>query len=345
MSPRAMIASVFRGDSVLTLDTVAVPDVDGDGVLVEVSHCGICGTDLHMFIENWAPPGSVGGHEWSGVVADVGSEAAKAGWKVGDRVVGGPSRGCAACRPCLAGEAQLCVHRGKGAPTVGAFAQYKAARCDGLYRVPGALDMRTAALTEPLAVALHAIERSGVRPGDRVLVTGAGPIGQLVIAVLRARGIGDVVVSEPALARRERAAALGAPAIAPEQLPAAPDHPLDLVIDPYDVVFECSGRRDATEATLGLLGRHGVFVLCGTGRDRPRLDAIRAITNELVITGACEYTPDDFDRSIELLADGQLPIELLVEPEDVPLGSLQHAMERLVAGEVAGKLLVVPGIR
>src|SRR5579872_5752565 len=129
-----MLASVYRGNRTLELATVAVPDVDDDGVLVEVSHCGICGTDLHNFLEGWAKPGTTGGHEWSGVVVEVGAGAAALGWGVGDRVVGGPSRGCGECDMCVGGDPQLCLRHDAGAgPFRGAFASYKATPVDDLY--------------------------------------------------------------------------------------------------------------------------------------------------------------------------------------------------------------------
>jgi (R,R)-butanediol dehydrogenase / meso-butanediol dehydrogenase / diacetyl reductase len=339
-----MLASVYRGNRTLGVDTVAVPEVDDDGVLVEVNYCGICGTDLHTFMEDWGSPGPTGGHEWSGVIAEVGSLAAAAGWRTGDRVVGGPSRGCDECEMCLEGFPQLCLRsESTGAsPFMGAFARYKAARAVTLYRLPDSLDLRTAALTEPLAVAYRGVQRSGILPGQRALVTGGGPIGQLTIAVLRAQGVDDIVLSEPTPARRTQCAALGATVVEPDQLPATPARSIDVATKPFHAAFECSGRVEAMEAALGLLGRHGVLILSGVGRRRPRFDPIRIVANELVVMGSREYTPADYSRSIDLLAAGALPVELLVEPEDVPLDQVQRAMERLFAGELVGKVLVVP---
>ena len=128
----------------------------------------------------------------------------------------------------------------------GAFCRYKVVPATRLLRVPDALSTRAAALTEPTAIAIHTVNLSGVTPGDRVLVTGAGPVGLLTIAVLRARGIDDITVSEPAPARRERALAVGATrAVAPDALGRAPmGRPVD---DAYVVAFECSGHGSAGE--------------------------------------------------------------------------------------------------
>src|SRR5204862_3887810 len=117
------------------------------------------------------------------VICAVGDEVD--GWAIGDRVVGGPDRGCGDCGPCRDGLPHLCLGRSKAGvtPHQGAFAQYKALRADGLFRVPAGLDLRTAALTEPLAVALHGVLRAAPAPAQRALVTGPGPIGLLTVAV------------------------------------------------------------------------------------------------------------------------------------------------------------------
>ena len=175
-----------------------MPQPGPGDVLVEVSHCGVCGTDLHMVVEGWGTPGTVGGHEWSGTVVDTGADVT--GLAVGDLVVGGPPPGCGRCEPCLAGRSCLCLARsqpGSGTGPDGAFAPFVRADHRAVVRIPDGLDLRTAALAEPLAVSLHAVTRADVRPGQRVLVTGAGPIGTLAVVGLRARGIDDIVVSEP----------------------------------------------------------------------------------------------------------------------------------------------------
>src|SRR5207342_3578931 len=120
----------------------------------------------------------------------------------------------------------------------GAFCLYKIVPASQLLRVPETLSTRAAALTEPTAIAIHTVNISGAQPGDRVLVTGGGPVGLLTTAVLRARGIDDITVSEPAPLRRERALAVGAArVIAPDELPRAPmGRP---VPEPYTVAFEC----------------------------------------------------------------------------------------------------------
>jgi threonine dehydrogenase-like Zn-dependent dehydrogenase len=338
-----MPAAVYRGEQTIAVEHLSVPWPGAGEALIEVSHCGICGSDLHLVMEDMGRPGSIGGHEYSGVVVALGSGVT--GWDLGAKVVGGPGRGCGVCRPCERGHTNLCVHKDQPgvAPFQGAFARYKCCRVDALYRVPDGLDLRIAALTEPTAVALRGVRRSGARSDDRVLVTGAGPIGLLTIAVLKASGVDDITVSEPAAARRQRALMVGARRVVePAELPPPPVHPAGLADEPFDVAFECSGRATATETAVGLLARSGTLVLSGTGLKRPRLDANRVILNELVVTGTVEYVPSDYRDALALLDEGRLPVDALIEPDDVGLAGLQHAMKLLVAGELAGKVMVVP---
>jgi (R,R)-butanediol dehydrogenase/meso-butanediol dehydrogenase/diacetyl reductase len=340
--PASMPAAVFKGDGKIAIEEIALPDVGPEEVLLEISHCGICGTDLHMVLDGWGRPGSVGGHEYSAIVLAVGS--AVSSWKPGDAVVGGPTPGCGSCDRCVAGHANLCRQRERfgSSPFTGAFALYKLNRAETLYRVPEQLDLRAAALTEPVAVALRGVRRSGARAGDRVLVTGGGPIGLLTVAVLKATGVEQIAVSEPNEARRRLALAMGASsAIHPSDLE-QPVMPMDTISSPYRVAIECSGRVAAAEAALASLDVAGTLVLSGAGMDRPKLDTNRVILNELRITGTFEYEPADYRAALDLLAAGTIPAETVIEPVDQPLDRLQWAIEQLAAGELAGKVMVAP---
>ena len=339
--PATMQAAVYHRAGEVSVEERPVPELAPHDVLLEVSHCGVCGSDLHMFVEGWARPGTIGGHEYSGRVAAVGS--AVSAWAPGDEAIGGPSRKCGTCEYCNAGRPQLCS--GRPAPGLsdfqGAFAEYVRVHEDEAVPVPEGVSLRAAALTEPLAVALHGMTRGGVRAGHRVLVTGAGPIGALSIAACRARGITDIVVSEPHPRRRALAERLGAVAISPDELP-TPAMPFDVVDEPFDVALECSGHARAMEACLAQLRPAGALVLVGAGMHPPKFDPNRIILNELSITGAFVYDPDGFQRALELLASPEFPTELLIESQDVPLDGLPGAVDQLVAGEIPGKVLIAP---
>jgi (R,R)-butanediol dehydrogenase/meso-butanediol dehydrogenase/diacetyl reductase len=223
----------------------------------------------------------------------------------------------------------------------GAYCRSVVAPASRLLRIPAGLDVRAAALTEPTAIALHTLTLSGAQPDDRVLVSGGGPVGQLTLAVLRAHGVEDVTVVEPAPARRSRAVELGAARVlAPDELPRAPmGHPVE---SPFTLAFECSGNARAAEAALDQLDYAGTMLFVGTGHELPRVNHNRAIVLELTIIGAYNYDAHGFEDALALLASGRLPLDLLIEPADAVLDSLDAAMARLAAGELAGKVMVRP---
>lgn len=271
--PETMSAAVLQGPGRLAVQEVAVPTVGPDDVLVAVELCGVCGSDLHMVLEGWGQPGSWQGHEWIGTVAAVGESVTT--WREGDVVVGGPTVRCGECAHCRAGRPSLCSARdtpGIG-PEQGGFATYKLAPAAELLPMPAGLEPRAAALAEPLAVALHGIHQSRVAPGQRAMVLGAGPIGALTIAALRAMGVDHVVAVEPSPSRQELARAVGATEVRlPTDLVVPSIAEPGLVVDDaVDVVLECSGKASAMEAGLAQLVRGGILVLVGAGIEPPQI--------------------------------------------------------------------------
>ena len=349
-----MRALVCDDGGALVVEESPVPDPGPRDVILHVSHCGICGTDLHQILgrrgasetDRRTANGRAGdgrlvlGHEYSGVVIAVGREVR--GWAPGDRVVGGPGPGCGACTRCRAGTPHLCPVAPRGGAGNGSWATHRRVDAGHLFRVPDGLDLRTAALAEPTAITLRAVRRSGARAGDRVLVTGAGSIGLLAVAVLADLGA-DVVVSEPSASRRSRTLAVGArTAVEPPALP-RPTGGVDLVEEPFAAVIECSGRADAIEHGLALLDRGGTMVLVGIGAgSRPALDSTRLTLSEATVTGSLDYSRAEFADAIAYLAAGRLPVGHLLEPDDVPLERVADVLPGLASGEIAGKVLVAP---
>jgi threonine dehydrogenase-like Zn-dependent dehydrogenase len=162
------------------------------------------------------------------------------------------------------------------------------------------------------------------------------------VAALRAAGVTDIVVSEPHASRRALCEKLGARTVMPDDLE-MPAMPHDLVAEPFDVVLECSGHKAAIESALSQLKRAGVLVLVGAGISKPKFDSNRILLNELMITGAFVYDYDGFPRALELLASGKLPLDDLVEADEVGLEGLVDACVALNDGELAAKVMVVPG--
>jgi 2-desacetyl-2-hydroxyethyl bacteriochlorophyllide A dehydrogenase len=339
-----MLAAVYRAPGEVAVEERPVPSPGPGQVLIEVGHCGVCGSDLHLMLEGWGERDTVHGHEFSGTIAAIGPEAS--GWQVGDRVVGGPSPRCGTCRRCREGRPSQCERRGEFAVghNDGAFARYTLLDARAVIPVPDGMDPRVAALAEPLAVALHGITRAELQPGDSVMVFGAGPIGALSIAALVAFGVEPVVVIEPGARRRALAADLGAhEVLEPSSIETFPPWEPDRIsARAVDAVLECSGKKPAIEAGFHQLRRGGRLVLVGAGMEAPSFDPNRLLLNELVITGSFVYDADGFERAMELLASGRLPTDVLIEPDDVGLDGLGDAMRALAAGDLAGKVMVVP---
>ena len=312
-TPDVMRAVVYRGIEQLDETSVPVPTLSDHEVLVRVAYCGVCGTDIHIVFGDggWGVPGSIYGHEWSGVVAAVGAAVGR--WEVGDKVVG---------------------------PASGGFAEFLKEHEDTLYPVPPAMDLRTAALAEPLAVALHGVTRSGATSSDRVLITGGGPIGLLTLAALQDRGLTDVTVSEPVPERHATVERLGATVTTPAELENVKSY-LDTVSAPYDVVIECSGTVAATTQGLTQLRQGGRLVIVGSNFGTVPLDPLRVLVQETEIVGAAEYDDHGFEDALDMLSDDAFPHGVLLEPTDTTFAGLMPLLHQMKRGAVAGKPLVV----
>jgi L-idonate 5-dehydrogenase len=269
-----MRAVVIHAAHDLRLDPVAVGAPGPGEVRVRLERGGICGSDLHYFHE-----GRIGtivvrqpmtlGHEVAGRIESLG--AGVTGLAVGDRVALNPSRACNRCRYCLDGRQQHCLEmRFYGSamrfPHVqGAFQEAIVAEATQCHVLPSEITAGEAAMCEPLAVCLHAVNRAGALFGRRVLVTGCGPIGVLAIAAARQAGAGEIVATDVTTAPFELARRFGA------------DRCIDVVQDgaalasygadkgSFDVVLECSGNERALVGAFDVLRPQGVIVQVGLG--------------------------------------------------------------------------------
>jgi 2-desacetyl-2-hydroxyethyl bacteriochlorophyllide A dehydrogenase len=335
----SMTAAVYTGDGRVSVQQVPVPEPRPGELLVRVAACGICGSDLHLVFDRYAKPGAILGHEWSGTVVGNGERPD------GERVVWNPTPGCGSCRACRRGRPSVCLGLRHSPSDMldmrGAFAEYITVSSANALHIPESLSTRVAALAEPTAIAIHAVQLADTRVGDRVLVTGGGPVGLLIVAVLRSQGVTDITVSEPVAARRRLALAVGASAcVEPDELV---DPALGSTVSaPYAVAFECSGRASAAERAIGQLDFAGTLVFVGTGAEPTRVNHNRMIILELEALGTYNYSAEGFQPALDLLDSGSMPVDLLLEREDVPLSGVMESMERLSRGDIAAKVLVSP---
>jgi (R,R)-butanediol dehydrogenase/meso-butanediol dehydrogenase/diacetyl reductase len=290
--------------------------------LVQVALTGICGTDLHEYTDGpqYIPANlhqQVLGHEMTGTVTAVGEGVTRA--RPGQRVAVFAIQGCGQCRMCRRDIPALCSNfNATGLSTGdGGLSGFVTVKDAQLFPIPDSMNWSQGALVEPAACAVRAVTLSRLQPGDVVLVTGGGPIGQLTAMAAKAYGAEQVYLSEVVPFRRE----LAERAVQPTAVldPSAVNVPgvLREATDGWgaDVVFECSASprafADALAATRkgGTLEQFGVFT-----REVPLHPA--DVTNfERRIQGNLAYAPPDFDRTIELIASGKMPVERIITAE------------------------------
>lgn len=331
-------AAIINSARELTITETATTPLSSREVRVDVAYCGVCGSDLHMFFDAPEPlVGQVLGHEFSGVITEVGPDVA--GWSIGDRVVIRPIDECGTCAACRAEDA-VCMNGlmcGPGLGRPGGLAQSVALPCRMLRRVPDHLSLRDAALTEPLAVAVRGVERARLAPDDAIIVAGAGPVGLLTLAVLQARGSNRILVAEPNAQRRDVAARRGAHTVEPSGLAAAANlHFADGVA----AVIDCSGHPDCAQQAVDVVGYGARIVIVGIPTAPSQLSLLSVAIKEVSIVGSAGYSERNFADALALLASGQVNADEFVTSV-LSLDEIDSKLHELISGESADiKVLV-----
>ena len=309
-----MKAAVFKEPGVpMSIETIDDPTPMDSQLVVEVAYCGICGTDLHATRAGPAalPCNSVLGHEFVGEVVGFG-RALQHDWQLGDRVCALPFHSCGKCASCLSGRPFECVTLsciGLDAP--GGFAEYVTTSETNTLRLPDQLSMADAALIEPLAVALHAVRQGGLTAGQRVLITGGGPIGLCVALWAQFMGARAVVVSEPAEDRRMLALKMGATDVL-QPSKRLGKHFSDLVGGPPDILFECVGAPGLLQECINIAPRRATIVAVGMNENPDTLHFVPALVKELALKFVIAYTREDFDITMSLMAQGRITASAMV---------------------------------
>ena len=325
-----MKAAVFKGaGQPMQVETVSDPDPAERQLVVEVAYCGICGTDLHSTREGPAmlPCNSVLGHEFVGEVVALG-KGLQSHWQQGDRVCALPFISCGYCAACVTGRPFECASIsciGLDAP--GGFAEYVATSECNTLKLPDQLSTLDAALIEPLAVGLHAVRASGLQAGQRVLITGAGPIGLAVALWARFMGARDVVVSEPAHDRRALALSMGATAVV-QPTPDLAEQFAEVAGGPADVIFECVGAPGLIQQCIEIAPRRAMLVPVVVCEQPDTILPFPALIEELSIRFAIAYTRDDYETVITMLAQGRINAAPMVT-QVVSLDEMPAAFEAL----------------
>ncbi|WP_270583903.1 zinc-binding dehydrogenase [Bacillus smithii] len=304
------------GPGNLEVAEVEEPQVGKDQVKILVKYSGICGTDIHTFQGHYKVSAPVIlGHEFSGEVVEVGENVTE--FQPGDRVTSETTFYiCSKCKYCQSGDYNLCSSRkGLGTQQNGSFTKYVIARKESVHRLPEQVDYLSAAMTEPLACAHHAVLKSAIKKGDVVVVLGPGPIGLLTAQIAKTYGTTVVItgLSNDKI-RLEKAKELGidyAVNIQEEDINAL----VQSLTDGYgaDIVLECTGAVPAVNMGLDLLKKKGQFVQVGIFKNPEiPIDSEKIIQKELTFIGSRSQKPSDWEPSLALMNEKLVNTKALV---------------------------------
>jgi (R,R)-butanediol dehydrogenase/meso-butanediol dehydrogenase/diacetyl reductase len=313
---------------------IAEPDAGPGQVVIEVAYCGVCGSDLHEFASHMPSMRAAGifqpvmGHEFTGTISSLGDGVN--GASVGDPIVVHPGGPCGNCNFCRSGAANLCAEQiGTGYRKQGAYAERVAVRADQALPLPDASWLDRAALTEPLAVALHSLNRGSLNAGETVFIAGGGPIGLLTVLAAKHKGAGRIIVSEPAESRRQLALKIGADeAVDPAKVASVQVRELTGGLG-CDLAVECVGIAATMDDCLASTGRGGRIVVAGAFEQPYSVNLLNLLLQEHSIAGTFGYA-SEFQEARDLIVEGAIDVSPLIS-RVVSLHDLPSVFEELTA--------------
>ena len=324
-----------EGPGHLELLDAEEPVVGPDSILIEVAYAGICGTDLHIMKGEWkCNTPVILGHEFSGHIADVGANIK--GLQKGDRVVAGnPASTCGACYHCRGGNALMCKQRiSMGYMINGAFAKYVAVGKENIHRIPDEVSLEEAALCEPLSVAVRAMtERFSIHAGDRVLVSGVGPVGLLCMAVAKAEGATTILCG---VDNDEQRFACGRSMGADLTVNVEKENIEAIVKDQtdgrgVDVAVECAGAAASLATCLQTVRKEGTVVQVGIYSKPFQVDFDQIVMNELQVYGVYGFVWSSWGKSLVLLRDKKVDVRPAITHK-LPLSQWKEGFENIRNG-------------
>lgn len=311
-----MKAAVFKGKHNIKTEEIAVPEPKSGEVLIKVMACGICGTDIHIYEGDEGaaptPPGTVLGHEFSGIVEKTGADVDDI--KIGDRVCVDPNKLCGNCFFCRNATGHFCEKMiGIGTTVNGGFAKYCCVPQSQVYKILPSVSFEEAAMAEPVSCCMHGIDLCDIKTDDTVLIIGCGMIGLIMLQLAKNAGAAKLIVIEPNDEKRLFAEKLGA----------------DLCINPFSEdaektlkksginritkVIECAGRVETMEQAIQLAGKKSTVMLFGltAPKDTISIKPFDIFKKELEIK-ASYINPYTQQRAVDAINQGRIDVKSMI---------------------------------
>ncbi len=332
-----MRAVVFESPKRVALKQIPCPDPQPDQVSVKVMACGLCGTDLHLYHGDFpARYPLVPGHEFSGVVAEVGSEVKD--WRVNDRVIVDPNIACGACYFCRNGQINHCLnHQATGVTQNGAFAEFVAVPARNVYAIGKNLSFEEAAMVEPLSCVVYGLRRLQLQIGDQVLIFGAGPIGLLLMQCCKYGGASSVTIVDLDPQRLDTGRSLGAT----HAISVAEQKALlkEIASHGYDAVIDATGIPSVVAGCVEYVKSGGKLLLFGVcpADAKVSISPFEIYRRDLEIIGtfALRYS---FDPALELIQNKVVQVKPLLYPL-LPLDQIPAMFEDRARAKDAMKIM------
>jgi (R,R)-butanediol dehydrogenase/meso-butanediol dehydrogenase/diacetyl reductase len=321
----------------LVFETLPDPTPGEGQIVVKVGRCGICGSDLHM-TEDAAygcKHGDVLGHEFAGEVVALGRNSE--GLRTGDLVSVIPLKSCGHCEHCRKGEVQWCAQFGLQG---GGYAEYALTRPNQCVKLPADLSLADGAIIEPLAVALHGVNLSGLQRGDSVLVLGAGPIGLATAFWAKRMGAAKVAIQDIAEFQKSRAIEMGADVFVVD--PADPVGSAERALGgKADIVFECVGVPGLIARAVDQVRPRGTILLLGLCTRPDTINSFAMLSKEVRLVTSAFFTVPEYRASLDALAEGAIEPRLLVT-DTISLSETPEVFESLKHRTSQCKVLIAP---
>lgn len=338
-----MKAAVIEAKDHICTKMVPIPALNDGESLIKVHYCGICGTDIHVLRGAYGAENLpvIPGHEFVGELIEVKGPGSQL-FTPGDMVVAQPYISCGNCEPCARGDDNVCRNLNFiGTRINGGFAEYVKVLTRKVYKIPKDMDLRLAALTEPVAVAVHDVRRSNLKVGQTVLMIGGGPLGLMIAMVARHAGARRVVISELNEYRRNFAEKLGFTAVNP--MDAGFDARMQALSDGkgFDACFEISGSKPGIQTAVNYCAIGGSIMIVGITQDPHPIDLAAVFAKQLRIQGVRIHSQYNFIGAVELLKSGALDKEFLALVSEIyPLDNVADAFRQALTPGDYFKILV-----